>query len=190
MSDKKQPKRLNESDINVIRVLTEDAYASDEEIADRVHLAKSTVEGILQQLRAAGYVTDRQRRADLVRTGAMLRYRIDIKINPSVLQKNKDQGKFHAAGVKHDTSNPQQRLAFYIRDVVAMEFKDRGIIIEEISILLGDPADLCVTLLVPNLTVIFDFVTEKVRGLEEIENTSTSQVAWRIFGDPGLENNR
>jgi DNA-binding Lrp family transcriptional regulator len=143
----------------------------------KVNLAPDTVQGWLKKLRTQGYVTERLRLADLVKAGAMLRYRIDITINPPALNKScKDKdGKF--SDCYPSESNNQRRLAYFIRDRIGPKFED--LIVEEVSILLGDPADLCATVLVPDHETIFKFVTEHLRALEEITSTSTSHVSWR-----------
>jgi DNA-binding Lrp family transcriptional regulator len=160
----------------VLKALQEDPYASDQKLAKTVTLSIETVRGWLTDLRAGGYVTLQLRLADLVKSEQMLRYRIDITINPPALNKSCKTGPLSTFGV-HET-NKQRRLAYYIRDVVAAECV--GLVVEEVAILLGDPADLSMTVLVPDHKTIFQFVTEHLRSIEEIENTSTSHVSWRM----------
>ena len=78
----------------------------------------------------------------------------------------------------HNDNNTQQTLAYYILDVLSTRMK--GVVIEDIAILLGDPADLCATVVAPSHKAMFKFVTEHLRPTVGIENTSTSHVAWRI----------
>lgn len=175
--------QLSETDINILTALSVNPFAKDPEIGEVVNLDASTVQGRMKSLRTRGYVTKEQRLPDLAKAGVMLRYRIDMTINPRALKKSCNDGELKE--LASNETNPQKRLAYFIRDHIAQRCK--GIIVEEVSILLGDPADLCATVLVPDNIAIFDFVTEQLRGLEEIQSTSTSHVSWRLSRDPEKE---
>jgi len=163
-------------DTKILETLQAKPTASDDHIAEQARLSKKAIEQRLKGLRKLGYVTPRLRLADLVSAGLMLRYRIDITINPPALNAScKAKGRLE--NCHPSESNKQIRLAFYIRDNVAKECD--GLVVEEVSILLGNPADICVTVLVPDHKSVFTFVTEQLRSLEEIQATSTSHVSWR-----------
>src|SRR2546427_3709 len=102
-------KKLTSTDIEILKALSSNPSVTNEEIGKRVHVAAKTVEGRLKPLREAGYVTNLQRLADLAKAGVMLRYRIDIRINPRSLKKSCDEGPLSAWADR--TTNPQQRLA-------------------------------------------------------------------------------
>ena len=166
---------LNPSAEAILKVLQANPQALDKDLAKTVNLGIETVRGWLADLRIGGYVTVQLRLADLVKAEQMLRYRVDITINPPALNKSCKDGPL--AKLWEQEPNKQRRLAYYIRDIVAARCE--SLIVEEIDILLGDPADLCVTVLVPDHNTIFEFVTEHLRSLEEINSTSTSHVSWR-----------
>lgn len=161
----------------ILLVLQSNPFALDETIArdSGVNLDVSTVRGWLQALRNEKLLTDQVRLVDPVGAGVMLRYRVDVTIDSPRLNTSCETGtlkQLHA-----DDPNKQRRLAYYIRDHVAPSCKD--VFVEEVAILLGDPADLTVTVLVPRHEVIFSFVTEHLRCLDEVKSTSTSHVSWR-----------
>ena len=168
--------RGEQLDLEILKELGADPNTTNEALARRFGVAPRTVEDSLKRLRLRGWIREQKRSVDLAASGMMLRYRIDVKINPHDLHASRTIG---ALRKTYGTHNVQELLAYYIRDVVAG--KTQGVIVEEVSILLGDPADLCATVLVPDQRTIFEFVTEHLRDLIEIENTSTSLVAWRIF---------
>jgi DNA-binding Lrp family transcriptional regulator len=173
MSENKR-RALKDMDIHILEALTANPCAENKDLCNELKIPPRTLEDRLKILRAAELITGQQRVADLVATGSRLRYRVDIKINPNMLHKST----IPELVENEHTNNRQELLAYYIRDVIAK--KCAGVIIEDVSILLGDPADLSATIVVPSHTVIFDFITRYLRALDVIENTSTSHVAWRL----------
>src|SRR6266404_9819052 len=103
-------KQLSNTDIDILNALSVNPFAKNEVIGEAVHAATKTVEGRLKALREAGYVTKEQRLPDLAKAGVMLRYRVDISINPRALKKSCEEGPLKALADR--TTNPQQRLAW------------------------------------------------------------------------------
>ena len=182
--DRLDTHKLDDMDVRILELLAENPTAQNEFIRSKMAMEQGTLDKRLKWLKTKHYLADWQRLADLPATGQRLRYRIDIKINPRKLKKRLSAEDFVALSAKYTTDNPQKLLGYYIRDVIANRCS--GIIVEEVSILLGDPADLCATVLVLKHGDIFDFITEHLRTLDEVENTSTSHVSWRVARSPEL----
>lgn len=178
----KQKRKLTDLDFSIMEEITKNPYAESKDLCKELNIEIRNLEGKLHHLRELGLLTKWQRTVDLPATGCRLRYRIDITINPNVLQHSQDIIQLRG---KYKTENCQELLAYYIRDVVAEKCSE--VFVEEVSILLGDPADLCATVLVPDHKTIFTFITEHLRARDEIKSTSTSHVAWRVFRKPVAE---
>jgi len=52
------------------------------------------------------------------------------------------------------------------------------VIVEDVCVLLGDPADLSLTVRVKDPDDIFPFVTEHLRTMDGVDNTATSIESW------------
>jgi DNA-binding Lrp family transcriptional regulator len=87
-----------------------------------------------------------------------------------------------------DLTNHQEILAFH---VLSCGERNPSILVEDVSVLLGDPADLCATIRVrapqgenkkaegnSATKVIYKLVTEDLRGLASVDSTSTCFEAW------------
>ncbi len=166
---------LKDTPRTILLALQVDPFALDDLIAQNVNLDVSTVRKWLRDLRREKLLTDQARLVDLVAAGVMLRYRVDVTIDSPRLNTSCETGTLKQ--IHADDPNKQRRLAYYIKDHVAPSCK--GVLVEEVAIMLGDPADLTVTVLVPRHEVIFSFVTEHLRCLDEVKSTSTSHVSWR-----------
>lgn len=174
-------------DMQILEMLAANPLESDNSLVSHCEskdrrLSDRTVEDRLSRLRELNLLTHRMRLVDLAATGHWFRYRVDIVINSSALRRRASKEPLNGIGQQHGCQNPQERLAYFIRDEVAKKSPD--IIVEEVSVLMGTPADLSATVLVQNPRAIFDFVTAHLRSLQEIQSTSTSQISSRIFRDP------
>ena len=67
-----------------------------------------------------------------------------------------------------------KQLCAYIKDVLARRYQGRLVVLD-VTILLGQQADISITLRVKEPKTILDFVTEGLRVLGGIEGTMTSQ---------------
>src|SRR5581483_21144 len=110
---------------------------------------------------------------DLDALGFRYRYRVDIKIAPQTL---KAQFKV----LEDKIPNPQMRLAHHLMNALEINDSERAasIIIEDVSIVLGEPADLTAIVRTNDPSHILGFVTTDLRGIPGVENTSTSFEAW------------
>lgn len=135
-------------------------------------LARDTTQKRINKLTQLG-VLQRRYEVDLDAIDFRNRYRMDINVNPKDLRNN--QGTLPHPKIK----NLQQRLAYRL---MALNVKYEDIIIEDVAVLMGDPADLCVTLRTRGLDqrAVFEFVTGVVRMIPGIEKTSTCIEAWSI----------
>ena len=147
-------------------------------LASALNRPVSTIEKRVKILKDRQLFRD-ETRVQLAALGFTLRYRVDVQINPRELNDSREKDEAHEW--KRPIGNPQKRLAGQIRKQLMPAFKD-SVILEDITILLGNPADLCITVRVRSHAHIFAFVTEGLRTLKGVSNTSTSYEAWSIFG--------
>jgi hypothetical protein len=95
-------------------------------------------------------------------------------IEPSAIDVDRDKVS------KVPVANPQQVLAAEIMRLAEQPPFKNWVLVENIEILLGDPADLCITARVSHHRHVFAFVTRGLRSLPGIRGTSTCQIAWSV----------
>jgi DNA-binding Lrp family transcriptional regulator len=145
------------------------------DVADVISLSEEQTARKIDALIAEGALT-RKVVVNLEKLGLQYKYRVDVKLNPRDLQENSD---VTAAGKRWNTANPQEMLAHYLLDEFSEdEVENPAIIIEDITILLGDQADLSLIVRVRDPKKIYEFITTKCRCVLGIENTSTCTEAW------------
>ena len=108
------------------------------------------------------------------------RYRVDIWVIPMKLREGvggRSQDK-DAAGDRLIVDS-QKRLGRYIMETLAEEpaFKDR-VLVEEIHILLGGPADMSATVRARDNESMMNFVLDGLRSCEGIQQTSSYLLSW------------
>lgn len=167
-----------EEQLQILNLIRQDPYISYEDLAKVSKLSEDQVGRLLKILRQNEWL-DSKYIVDPVVLGYRLRYRVDVKINPLSLRG--ESAKLKGSKLLPN-DNPQKILAAYIKDTLALDkrFSDR-VMIEDITIVMGDPADLCVTLRVKDHDDILDFVTAGLRETPGIENTMTCLEAWSIL---------
>ncbi|MGJ5814460.1 hypothetical protein [Paludibaculum fermentans] len=147
------------------------------DIAGSLRKSEAQTARYLETLQADGSLT-RRWVVNMDELGWCHKYRIDVRINPRELNESRD---LPPSGSEWGTTNPQEMLAHYLMDQF-MEAEDAkaapDAIIEDVTILLGDPADLCILVRVKDPRALYTFITEKVRGTLGVENTSTCTEAW------------
>ena len=182
-------KKIDVVDENILDHYRRHPHATVAEVANEVHLKPGATHKRVARLIHGRYVR-RGMTVDLHKLGYRYRFRIDVKINPHVLKseiKDKEAGRFKATQVDHPkATNPQQLLAQYIMDLT--KGRHPRILVEDVVILLGDAADLSITTRAksressqgddPEFFPIFPFVTEVLREIPGVENTSTCTQAW------------
>jgi hypothetical protein len=134
-------------------------------------MAYETVRDNVDRLLEGGYL-QKGWTVDFRKIGYQTVYRIDVMIEPSAIEVERDERS------KIPLKNPQQVLAAEILRLVEQAPFKNWILIENVEILLGDPADLCITARVAHHHHVFIFVTRGLRSLRGIRGTSTCQIAW------------
>jgi DNA-binding Lrp family transcriptional regulator len=148
------------------------------DIGRGVGLERDTTQKRINKLSDLGAL---QRRVDvnLDALGFVNRYLMDIMVDHKEL---KHPSNLKALG-RRSIVNPQERLALKILDLNG-DKDNQDVIIEDIAVMMGDPADLCATVRTRgDQRIIFDFVTAKVRPIPGIQKTSTCIEAWSASRD-------
>jgi DNA-binding Lrp family transcriptional regulator len=181
MSDPQLPDKSEPTDdqLQILKWLREDPWMLQEELAGKLGVTSDAAGHRIRALRENDWL-DTKHVVNLAALGYRLRYRIDVKTNPFILQQSLEKLK---SSLSVADQNPQKILAGYIKNKLAAEdrFKER-VVVEEITITMGDPADLCVTVRVRDHDDILDFVTAGLRATPGVENTSSCLEAWSVFG--------
>lgn len=137
------------------------------------------VEWALKEMRKKGWV-DSGYRVSPTALGFPERYRVDIWVLPTVLRaglggrlQDTDQAR------KRLVVDSQERLGRYIMETLAYDpaFKDR-ILIEDVHILLGGPADMSATVRARDNKSMLDFVVNGLRICEGVQQTTTYLLSW------------
>lgn len=168
-----------ETDQQILEFIRKNPLAREHEIGVAVKLSRAAVHKRLTRLKKMQHVRSGMT-VNLQALGYRHRFRVDIKIDPRILgqefEKAKDKkGELAEAYTQWPGVNPQEVLAFHI---LALGEKDPGLIIEDVHVVLGDPADLCAIVRMTDGDRIYPFVTEKLRKLHSISNTSTCIEPW------------
>ena len=190
----------------ILEFVRKNPLARESEIADKINLSLSATHNRIVKLKKMKRLRSGMT-VDLNAIGFDHRYRIDIKINPRRLRqaveaarKAVEEGKqlkdvkgtdaaelFNAVEHWHHLSNHQEILAFHI---LSISEKNPDLIVEDVAVLLGDPADLSATVRIrsprrdkaqrddPVVKLVYSFVTEELRGMTSIDNTETCIEAW------------
>jgi DNA-binding Lrp family transcriptional regulator len=173
-----EPVEPTEEQLQILNLIRQHPHISHQDLAKASELSVDQIGRRLTEMRENEWL-DLKYIVDPVVLGYRLRYRVDVKINPLSLR---GESAMLKGSKLLPNDNPQKILAAYIKDTLAEEsrFKDR-VMIEDITIVMGDPADLCVTLRVKDHDDILDFVTAGLRETPGIENTMTCLEAWSIL---------
>jgi DNA-binding Lrp family transcriptional regulator len=156
----------------VAQYLFENPTASQKAIADAKSLTEDQVRNCIRDLRRDEHISDGCK-VSLKYLGFSETYRVDIHVSPSKLR----GGKGGLLG--HDGVDSQKALARYILRRLPNEAEFKGtVLVEDVKILLGNPADLSATVHAVSTTAMLKFVTEGLRMCEAVYQTSTSSEAW------------
>ena len=167
-------KQMNANLMKIMRYLQEDPTADQADIATATELTLNQVKHGLKELEDGNHV-QKCRFAYLKSLGYTFRYRIDIFVSPINLRDGK-------GGLPDDESlsvNTQETLGEYIMNTLPQKdlFRDK-IFVQDVRILLGNPADLSATVLAIDNESILNFVTKGLRMCQAISQTSTALEAW------------
>lgn len=177
-------------DLEILEFIRQNPLARELEIAKAVSLSRSATHNRLVKLKKLQHLRSGMT-VNLNALGYVHRYRIDVKIDPHVLlqevrrakgldrrsKQNDDQeeSELKEACKNWNSDNAQEILAFHI---LSLGDKDPNLIVEDVAVLLGDPADLSVTIRLKKADLVYSFVTERLRGLRSISSTTTCIEAW------------
>ena len=185
---------MDQSDLKIMEFLRRTPHARHAEVGKNVNLSRQRVSSRITALQRGrrlrkGYTVD------LASLGYKYKYRIDIRIDPVALKEaiEKDSKlsvaskQWKAGAVPLDAPkeapateleevNPQEVLAFYVLNEIGK--RSDNMIIEDVAVLLGDPADLCATVRFKDPVNAYHFVTKNLRTIPGINSTSTCWEAW------------
>ncbi|WP_321478104.1 hypothetical protein [uncultured Paludibaculum sp.] len=157
----------------VARHVHENPMAEHKEIADELELTPAQVKHALDELKQEGHVVGAYL-VDLEFLGYPLRYRVDIFVTPANLRDGK-------GGLPEDDGqvDSQKKLAQYILKKLPTRKPFAGkILVEDVRILLGSPADLSATVRARDTEAILEFVTQGLRMCRAISQTASCLEAW------------
>ncbi len=176
---------LDQIDRDIVACFRQDPGMTYEVIAKQLTAKPSTVEKRVRRL-IRREVLKRTVELNWQKLGYEFRYRIDILINSEKIRRNKGRSRDTKATTRANDArqfDSQEHLAQYIKDrlIPALEKNHGGaftanLIVEDVVILLGGSADLSVTLWAKDLHLARLFVTEGLRKLPGVNQTSTAHV--------------
>lgn len=155
------------------------------EIGTAVGLKREAAQKRITKLYATGKIK-RQLVVDLDALGFPNRFRVDVKLSPSILKdraKNKTDTtwkEIKKVAEKEGITNDQVVLALEL-----LRLGDENVLVEDAAVILGDPADLTLTVRTKELRIMFDFITAKLRPVSGVVETATCIESWSIYRDPG-----
>jgi len=156
----------------VARYLHEHPTATQKQISQALNLTDDQVKHSLEDLRNDNRIVSRYS-VDLGYLGYHLRYRVDIFVSPANLRGGK-------GGLPHHSNvGSQEELANYILQRLPAEAEFNGkILVEDVRILLGHPADLSASVYATETQAMLDFVTKGLRMCNAVYQTTTCLEAW------------
>jgi DNA-binding Lrp family transcriptional regulator len=152
--------------------LHEHPTATQREMSVGTSLSEQQVKHSLEDLKEDRHVTDRYN-VDVRYLGYNLRYRVDIFVTPGKLRGGK-------GGLpEHGNVGSQEELANYILRILPTQAQFiNKILVEDVRILLGHPADLSASIYATDTTAMLEFVTRGLRMCNAIYQTTTCLEAW------------
>ena len=174
-------KKLDAKDRMIVAYLMHHPRAAVEEVSVRTGMPAPTVQKRLAYLLREQALERVVRVIDWTAVGYPLRYWIDVRINQRELRLGR--GGPIEGSPKIDA--PKQ-LAQFIMNQLAKRYEG-SLIVMDVTMLLGSPADLSVYIRARDHRAVFEFVTGGLRMLGGVESTTTFHEAWSCTeGDLGL----
>ena len=170
MNSREQKIQLNMR--KVAEYLHGNPAARQSDVTRETGLSKDQVDYAIEKLTQDENV-QRSYKVDLRFLGYKERYGVDICLSPAHLRDGH-------GGLPEDSGvNSQAALALYILRRLPDKEKFRGkILVEDVRILLGSPADLSATVRATDTKAMRDFVTEGLRMCGAVTHTQTCHEAW------------
>ena len=151
----------------------------------------STAERRIRKMKADAILSERTMVIDWEALGYLFQYRIDVHIDQEALH----EPEFYGAppGEKpHEAVDNWRRLVQYImKDLIPFvekipaaktiskkKFSKDDVILENVTILLGQQADLTVTVRAQSQDAVMTFVVDGLRAMRGVKTTSASHEAW------------
>jgi DNA-binding Lrp family transcriptional regulator len=147
------------------------------QIGQAIGLKREATQKRITKLSSAGKLR-RRLVVNLDALGFDKRFRIGVKISPTVLRKaNKRIRKIkkEAPGITND----QILLALQL-----MELSTETLFVEDVAVVLGSKDDLSLTVRAQDLSQMLDFVTAVLRPIDGIVETTTCFESWDVSRDP------
>ena len=153
---------IDHKDEEILRYLLSRPEATVKEVAEELRIPRPTAQRRILNLRIAKHMKAVMA-VNPASLGFALRYRIDVSVSTSSIREQMSMKELAQHIMKMPAQDPR--------------FRDR-LIVENIHILLGGKADLSVHLRAKHHTVIVDFVTDALRRIRGVEDTSIIQQGW------------
>ena len=153
--------------------------------------SSSTAERRIRKMKADAILSERTTIIDWEALGYPFQYRIDVHVDQEALH----EPEFYGAppGEKpHDPIDNWRRLVQYImKDLIPFveripaaktiskkKFSKDDVILENVTILLGQQADLTVTIRARSQDAVMTFVVDGLRAMRGVRTTNASHEAW------------
>lgn len=164
----------------ILWVLYRTPGATQEQIASTLDITKNIVKHRIDEMKGKRWIKDFVQ-VNFAKLGYPERFRVDIWIDPRRL---KLKGEGGLPDDKKAEINDQKDLARYIvRKVAKQAAFLETILIEDVRILLGGPADLTAIVRAASNDVMLDFVIHGLRMCGAVANTATSLEQWSTLED-------
>jgi DNA-binding Lrp family transcriptional regulator len=181
----------DELDQMIARQYVNSPKATEEEVATAIKRPYATVQHRIEKLKGAAILGKRTDITNWAALGYPFRYRIDVHVDQEALRKAPYFGApFGVEPEKGKEINNWHRLADYImndlvsfvgrspKTVTQNKLKSSDLVVQNVTILLGQQADLSVTLRAKNPDAILSFVVDGLRAMMGVRMTSTAHEAW------------
>jgi len=181
----------DELDQRIARFYVNAPKATERQVASGIKESYSTVQDRIQKLKEAAVLGARTDVTNWAILGYPFRYRIDVHVDQEALRKDPYYGAPY--GEKPDKGkeiNNWHRLADYImnelvdyvgrqsKTVAQHQLKPSDLVVQNVTILLGQQADLSVTVRAKHPDAILSFVVDGLRAMMGVRMTSTAHEAW------------
>jgi DNA-binding Lrp family transcriptional regulator len=199
-NDRVDMPELDDKDKRIVAYIIGHPEATNDQIATALDIPASTFQKRFADLTGKnGCLGRRLVVYDWKTAGFPLQYRIDVVIHQRNLSRAEggpmyaDIGRVNTILDSGDALAPlpfpiggpnarirtQKQLARYIKDILPTHSEFQGkIVVENIAILLGQSADISLTVHAIDTDALLNFVTNGLRALGGIQGTMTSQEAW------------
>jgi DNA-binding Lrp family transcriptional regulator len=160
--------KRDDKDRAIVNFLIKNPGAAVGQVAEGLGYPPSTVQKRIGRMLDDKSLERIIRVLDWSAIGFPLHYWIDVKVRLYELRRTR------TGGVSIDSP---KKLAAYIMHELSKRY-DQRMIIEDVYILLGSPADLSISIRAADHECVLEFVTNTLRGLGSIESTTTFHAAW------------